>query len=123
MNKFIKKRKSTDEFVNLIESSENLKALDFGCGIGRITILLREFGIDSYGVDISRNAINEAIKFGKHFGYDIEDGVNTYDGNKIPFKDDSFDFTISESKLHPFVKTNFSSLLRWQSLTCFVKKF
>lgn len=97
LNRFIKKRKSTTQFIDLLESDEKLKALDFGCGIGRITILLREFGINSYGVDISQNAINEAIKFGKHFGYDINGKVSTYDGNIIPYDDNFFDFTISES--------------------------
>ena len=97
LNRFIRKRKSTIEFIDLLESDEKLKALDFGCGIGRITILLREFGINSYGVDISQTAIDEAVEFGKHFGFDIKDGVKIYDGNKIPYNDNFFDFTISES--------------------------
>ncbi|QKJ26300.1 SAM-dependent methyltransferase [Aliarcobacter cibarius] len=96
LNRFVKKRKSTDEFVNLLNLNEPLKALDFGCGIGRTTILLREFCIDSYGIDISQNAIDEAIKLGKHFGYDLKQSVTVYDGNKIPFSDNFFDFTISE---------------------------
>lgn len=97
LNRFIRKRKSTTEFIDLLESDEKLKALDFGCGIGRITILLREFGINSYGVDISQTAIDEAVEFGKHFGFDIKDVVKIYDGNKIPYNDNFFDFTISES--------------------------
>ena len=43
--------------------------------IGRSVVLLKEFGIDGYGgVDISQNAINEAINFGKYFGYDLRGG-------------------------------------------------
>lgn len=65
--------------------------------IGRSVVLLKEFGIDGYGgVDISQNAINEAINFGKYFGYDLRGGVNVYDGNKISFEYKYFDFTILE---------------------------
>ena len=46
-------------------------------------------------MDISQNAINEAINFGKYFGYDLR-GVNVYDGNKISFEYKYFDFTILE---------------------------
>lgn len=96
INRFIKKRKSTTEFLDILKSSEKLRALDFGCGIGRITILLREFNIESYGIDISQNAINEALKFSEHFGYDIKEQLKTYDGSTIPFDDCFFDFTISD---------------------------
>lgn len=36
-----------------------LKGLDYGCGIGRQTLLLKEFGINAYGIDISIYTINK----------------------------------------------------------------
>ena len=43
INRFIKKKKSYNQYTQILESSNKLRALDFGCGIGRMTILLKEF--------------------------------------------------------------------------------
>ena len=99
INRFVKKKKSLKEYVQLIDSSQNLRALDFGCGIGRITILLHEFEIEGYGIDISKNAILESLELAKHFGFNLENYFQVFDGNKIPFEGNYFDFTISEGVL------------------------
>lgn len=99
LNRFVKKKKSLEEYVQLIDSPEKLRGLDFGCGIGRMTILLHEFDIDGYGIDISQNAIIEGKKLSKHFGFNLESYLQAYDGEKIPFDDNYFDFTISEGVL------------------------
>lgn len=98
LNRFVKKRVGTDSFVQLLESDQELKGLDFGCGIGRMTLLMHEFRIDGYGIDISENAITEAKKLATHFGmqYQNKGGVQVYDGRQIPFDDQFFDFAISE---------------------------
>jgi len=97
LNRFIKKKKSINEYTQIINSSEKLKGLDFGCGIGRMTILLHEFDIDGYGIDISQNAIVEAKKLSEYFGFNLESFLQVYDGINIPFDDNYFDFTISEA--------------------------
>lgn len=97
LNRFVKKKKSLNEYVQLIDSPQKLKGLDFGCGIGRMTILLHEFDIDGYGIDISQNAIVEAKKLAEHFRFNLEDFLQAYDGVKIPFEDAYFDLTISEA--------------------------
>jgi len=99
INRFIKKKTSLTGYVNILQSDEKLKALDFGCGIGRITVLLHEFDIEAYGIDISENAINEAKKFAKYFKFNLSNNFQSYNGKKIPFKDKEFDFTISEAVL------------------------
>ena len=99
LNRFVKKKKSLEEYVQLIDSPEKLRGLDFGCGIGRMTILLHEFDIDGYGIDISQNAVIEGKKLSKHFGFNLESYLQAYDGEKIPFDDNYFDFTISEGVL------------------------
>lgn len=52
LNRFVRKRIDIDEFIDILPMP--LKGLDFGCGIGRQTILMEEFGIEAYGIDISR---------------------------------------------------------------------
>lgn len=54
-----------------------------------------EFGIDAYGIDISENAIVEAREVLKLGGFNPQ-RVSIYNGQDIPFKDNFFDFTISE---------------------------
>ena len=99
INRLIKKKISTTKYIDILQTNEEMKALDFGCGIGRNTVLLHEFNINGYGIDISENAINEARNLAKHFNLDIGNNFQCYDGENIPFSDNSFDFTISESVL------------------------
>lgn len=74
------------------------RGLDFGCGIGRITALINEFEIEGYGIDISENAISEAKQLLASLGMDPS-RICLYDGKRIPFEDDFFDFCISEGVL------------------------
>ena len=87
------------------------RALDFGCGIGRITALMCEFGIDAYGIDISENAISQAKGLLKMEGFDPQ-RVATYNGEHIPFSDNFFDFTISEGVIDSLPFTLAKQLIR-----------
>lgn len=99
LNRFIVKRKSIDKFEQILQSSAKLKGLDFGCGVGRNTALMHEFGIDGYGIDISQNAINSAKKLSKQLGFNLDEYFSIYDGENLPFCDGFFDFIICESVL------------------------
>lgn len=99
LNRFVKKKMSINqEFINIL-GEEKLKALDFGCGIGRNTILMKEFGIESYGIDISQVAINEAKELSKFYGFDMDNFFTVYDGQHLDFQEGFFDFVICESVL------------------------
>jgi len=98
INRYIKKKISSSEFRDVLNmDGEQIKGLDFGCGIGRITILMHEFDIDGYGIDISEVAISEAKNLSKFFNYGLDKNFFVYDGLKVPFDDNYFDFTISEA--------------------------
>jgi len=100
LNRFVRKRIGIDKFFNILDFEGGGRALDYGCGLGRLTILMKEFGLDAYGVDISSNAISNANDLAKHFGYpDMGDRFVTIDGKNLPFPDDYFQITISESVL------------------------
>jgi ubiquinone/menaquinone biosynthesis C-methylase UbiE len=69
------------------------KALDFGCGVGRITqSLAKKFEI-CVGVDISPTMIENAKKMNK-YGERCQYILNEFDNLSI-FEDDSFDFIYS----------------------------
>ncbi|MWV61801.1 methyltransferase domain-containing protein [Helicobacter saguini] len=97
-----------------------LSALDFGCGIGRQSLLLSEFHIESYGIDISSEAINEAKNLANLFVKNLDSikmpHFSVYDGEKIPFDDNFFDFSMSYGVLDsmPFslAKSLFNEMCR-----------
>jgi 2-polyprenyl-3-methyl-5-hydroxy-6-metoxy-1,4-benzoquinol methylase len=61
LNRFVRKKLGDNKFIDILMTDrEKLRGLDCGCGIGRMTMLLNEFNIDSYGVDISKVAIQKA---------------------------------------------------------------
>lgn len=73
--------------------------LDLGCGVGRHTKLMDDLGMYGIGIDISEEAIQ--------LGQDNFDGIDLriYDGKRIPFEDNYFDFVISHGVLdHMFIK-------------------
>ncbi|MDD6055317.1 MAG: class I SAM-dependent methyltransferase [Helicobacteraceae bacterium] len=96
LNRFIKKQISLDSFENIYSNKERereIRALDFGCGSGRQTLLLSQFDIEAYGIDISQTAINNAESLANTLKLKAKFLTNTSD--KIPFEDNFFDFSIS----------------------------
>ena len=57
LSRYIKKRIGFDKFESVLAAQEGIRGLDFGCGSGRQSVLMAEFGIEAYGVDISQRAI------------------------------------------------------------------
>jgi len=106
LNRFVRKKISPTEFRDIIDFSKIVRGLDFGCGIGRQTILMREFGIDAYGVDISSKATEVAKQLVRMSGYsNMEEHFMVIEDVAIPFENNFFDISISESVLDsmPFI--------------------
>jgi SAM-dependent methyltransferase len=102
LNRFVCKRNGVSDFTNIIIAREGrLKGLDFGCGIGRQTILLSEFGIDSWGGDISANAIRMANELKMAGRLDPATSVNFFhiECLPLPYEDNFFDIGICDSVL------------------------
>lgn len=103
LNRYIKKKKNLNgDYENILKNkfSKKLKALDFGCGAGRQTILLSEFDIKGYGLDISKFAINMAKKNAISLGYrELVNNFYVIENKRIPFKNNFFDFSIVEASL------------------------
>lgn len=73
------------------------KALDFGCGVGRLTQALAPYFEEVYGVDIAPSMIELAERHNK-YGKRCKYIVNDRDNLKM-FADNSFDFIISHITL------------------------
>lgn len=114
--RYFVKRTGVDEFQ--FKGENNLKALDFGCGLGRHVIFLDEHNIEAYGIDISETAIISAKKWANAIGKrHLEDRYINVDGDKLlPFSDNSFDFVVShgvfDSMFFDLAKINIKNIER-----------
>ena len=64
------------------------RALDLGCGGGRVTHFLREMGADVVGADISRNLIHVARQRDRDIDFCLGDAA------LLPFDEESFDVVV-----------------------------
>ena len=100
LNRFVRKKVNINKYADILDFNKKVRGLDFGCGIGRQAILMREFGIEAYGMDISKVAIDMAKKLAKKMRYkDMVNRFSVISGKTIHFKDNFFDITISEAVL------------------------
>jgi SAM-dependent methyltransferase len=97
LNRFVRKKIGDNSFQDVLQLNEAerdiIRGLDYGCGIGRMTMLMHEFNINSYGVDISKNAIQKA----KELFPILSNKFSEVEGEVLPFDDSFFDISICES--------------------------
>ena len=97
LNRFVRRKIGDNSFqdASLINDVDGgiVRGLDYGCGIGRMTMLMHEFNIDSFGVDISKSAIQKA----KELFPILSKNFTVVDGERLPYEDSYFDISICES--------------------------
>ena len=83
-------------FYNFLKLRKNSNVLEYGCANGFLVKCLKDFGVNSFGVDISSYAIENSLP-------DISDRLSIIKNNnlknclnKIKFKKKFFDWTISK---------------------------
>lgn len=95
LNRFVRKKLDDTTFQDILKLNDRggYCGLDYGCGVGRMTMLMHEFNIDSYGVDISKNAIKKA----KGLFPILSKNFTVVYGESLPYEDSKFDISICES--------------------------
>jgi ubiquinone/menaquinone biosynthesis C-methylase UbiE len=90
------------------------KALDFGCGVGRLTQALVNYFDEVYGIDIAPSMIELANKYNKQ-GDKCKYYLNETDNLSL-FPDDSFDFIYTNITLQhiepPYIKNYIKEFVR-----------
>jgi ubiquinone/menaquinone biosynthesis C-methylase UbiE len=73
------------------------RILDAGCGVGRHVKFFQEQGLNTWGIDISTQAVKIGNKWLKNNG--LKPKLKTASVTKLPFKDDFFDVVICHETL------------------------
>lgn len=98
---FASGEKQVDDLMNELQSLDLKvrlgKALDFGCGVGRLTQALAQYFAEISGVDIAPSMIELANEYNRH-GNRCRYYLNS-SSNLNLFDDDSFDFVYSHITL------------------------
>lgn len=95
--KFIAKRIGLDE-VKYVANPKS-KVLDLGCGIGRHIVFLSKLGIDTYGIDLSDEAIKITKKWLLNEGIESNGRIFSGSAEELPWKSNMFNFIISHGVL------------------------
>lgn len=82
---------SDPNFTGLLGSGKEMKVLDFGSGVGRMTEFFSEYFGEVRGVDISKTMIENARKrlVKSNIAFD------EFDGRELPYEDEYFDVVFS----------------------------
>jgi len=99
VSRCIRKKTGKESFVDAHDVS-GAKILDLGCGIGRHVIFCEDMKLDSYGIDLSIEAINYAQDWLRSIGgSNVEKRLQQADARQLPWKDGFFDFALSHGVL------------------------
>ena len=111
LSRFVRKRVGISELVDLLPPCDGhqLKALDYGCGVGSQTVFMaHKLRIKSVGTDISSKAIDTARELSESYG--VDDGLISFSvlGNdqRIAAEDREFDICICDAVLDSMPFTN-----------------
>lgn len=94
--KYIAKRVGLNEYSYKVEDLKDIKVLDLGCGIGRHIIFFEQMKINTFGIDLSSEAISIAKKWAKSEGVkEIDSKIIEGDITILPWENESFHFIVS----------------------------
>ncbi len=102
LNRYVRKRRGISEFENIFDAGNwtEFRSLDLGCGIGRHMRILDEFGLKSYGIDLSETAVEYGKRWFNEMGKpDVAERLQVGSVAELPFDDGFFDICVSESVL------------------------
>ncbi|WP_299111713.1 class I SAM-dependent methyltransferase [uncultured Winogradskyella sp.] len=84
-NWYLRPTKAYYIFLELLGAKEGQKYLDIACGLGRLLEASTEYGLDSYGIDISSVAIEKIKEKFPDFN------ARVANAEELPFNDKTFD--------------------------------
>ncbi len=104
----VKARYLGNELTQKFGANNNLKVLDVGCGHGDIHPFIHQAyaGIELTGIDVAGTVVDEAASRYPENDYRV------YDGNRIPFEDETFDSAFAICVMHHVPPPQWEQFLR-----------
>lgn len=105
-------QKFRSRLVDFVDPQDNDAILEFGFGTGKNLILINERNSKAklYGIDIDPKVKKIAERnLSKHF---VSSSLALYDGNNLPFEDNTFDTLVSSLVFHHLSKTGKVAVLK-----------
>lgn len=100
VSKYVRKRIALGEFRDVAPNSAQGSVLDLGCGIGRHVMYCHEMGLDTYGIDLSDEAVRVARKWAGQQGFpEPERRIQQGDIRHLPWDDEFFLYAVSHGVL------------------------
>jgi len=88
-----------NDIIKIFKLKKGSKVLDIGCAKGFLVKDLLNLGMDSYGLDISEYALENADK-------ELTGRLHLGSADRLPFNDNSFDAVLSINTIHNLNKKN-----------------
>jgi SAM-dependent methyltransferase len=76
------------------------RVIEYGCGLGQLTVLLARSGAEVTAFDISEQSIESTRKRAELTGVDDRVALSVAAGEELPFDDASFDLAVGKAVLH-----------------------
>ncbi|MCQ2084980.1 MAG: methyltransferase domain-containing protein [archaeon] len=101
-----------EELLSKLGLSKGMKVLDIGCGPGYFELILKDMGLELYGIDYSNGMVENAKVNMEHHG--IKADIRRMDAQALEFEDCMFDAVISRNVLWSLVRPRdaYSEILR-----------
>ena len=95
---FPNSKRFTKLIIKSLNPKPNRKLIDVGCGAGHLLKEFEKLNLRTYGIDISKRIIELARK-------NCKGELKIADGEKIPYKDNEFDYVVSIGCLEHYNNT------------------
>lgn len=96
----MKETKIKNRLIAQLNPTDTEKILDFGCGTGTLTLMIKTAGSDCdvYGIDIDPEVLAIAGMKARHDNVDVH--LVLYNGINLPFGNNSFDKVVTSLVVH-----------------------
>jgi tRNA (uracil-5-)-methyltransferase TRM9 len=107
------RNKERKDIVGFSKDWKPGRILDIGCGNGRNLLFFAKRGFEVYGLDFSKEMIEQAKEMFKKNKIEIkEKQLIVADMKNIPFKNESFDYIISVASFHHLPKKDHQEAIK-----------
>ncbi len=97
---FVRRQKLLPGIAEFLGDLRGKQVIEYGCGLGQLTVLLARSGAEVTAFDISAHSIETTRKRARLSGVEDHITLAVAAGEQLPFDDASFDLAVGKAVLH-----------------------